>query len=147
MKNLLVAVDLTSTDAPLLDHACRLGKALDAKVWLLHVAAPDPDFVGYGVGPQHIRDVVAESFRQEHHQLHDYVESLNRQGYAADGLLIQGPTAEMIRQEVAKLRIDLLILGSHRHGLLYELFVGHTATRVLKDIAIPVMIIPLADES
>ena len=45
----------------------------------------------------------------------------------AEGLLIQGPTVEMIEGEVNKLNIDLLVLGSHKHGFLYETFVGNTA--------------------
>ena len=145
MKNLLVAVDLSSTDARLIDAARSLARAFQSHVHLLHVAPPDPDFVGYGVGPQHIRDVLADVFRQEHRQLRTYAEELKRQGIAASALMFQGPTAEMIRTEVEKLNTDLLILGSHRHGLLYELFIGHTSSRVLKDISIPVMIIPLDD--
>ena len=145
MKNLLVAVDLSSTDARLIDTARNIARAFQSHVHVLHVAQPDPDFVGYGVGPQHIRDVLADELRHEHRQLRAYAEDFQREGIPASALMIQGPTAEMIRTEVEKLQTDLLILGSHRHGLLYELFIGHTSSRVLKDISIPVMIIPLDD--
>ncbi len=145
MKNLLVAVDLSSTDARLIDVARNLARAFQSHVHLLHVAPPDPDFVGYEVGPQHIRDVLAEELRQEHRLLRTYADELQQEGITASALMIQGPTADMIRTEVEKLKSDLLLLGSHRHGLMYELFIGHTSSRVLKDISIPVMIIPLDD--
>ncbi len=63
-----------------------------------------------------------------------------------EGLLIQGPTIEMIEGEVKKLDIDLLIMGSHKHGFLYETFVGNTAFQIIREVTIPVMIIPLPNE-
>ncbi|MBP8086568.1 MAG: universal stress protein, partial [Saprospiraceae bacterium] len=41
----------------------------------------------------------------------------------------------------------LLILGSHKHGFLYETFVGNTAVRIIKEISIPVMIVPLPSDN
>jgi nucleotide-binding universal stress UspA family protein len=52
----------------------------------------------------------------------------------------------MLRTEVRKLNIDLLVLGSHKHTFLYEMFVGHTAVKVIRDIEIPVLIVPLPEE-
>lgn len=147
MKNLLVAVDLQDTDQVLLEYTADIALKFQSRLWLLHVAAPDPEFVGYEVGPIHIRDFLADEHRQDHRLIQSYADALLARGVAAEGLLIQGPTAEMIRAEVEKLSIDLLILGSHRHTFLYEVFVGNTAARVMKGISIPVLIIPLPDES
>nr|WP_255702598.1 universal stress protein [Fulvivirga ulvae] len=58
---------------------------------------------------------------------------------------MQGPTVEMLKEEVGKLQIDLLIIGSHKHGLLYEMFVGSTTIDMVKKHSIPMMIIPLPD--
>lgn len=143
MKNILVAVDLRDTDQLLLSQAVGIAEKFESKIWILHVAAPDPDFVGYGVGPTYIRDTRASELRQEHRQLQSYAGWINDQAIDADGLLIQGPTVEMIKNEAIKLNIDLLILGSHKHGFLYEMFVGHTSLQVIRDIRIPVLIVPL----
>ena len=145
MKNILIAVDIRDTDQLLLEQAAALATRFSSKVWVIHIAAPDPDFVGYSMGPTYIRDTRADQLRKEHRQLQSYAGWLNDQTIDADGLLIQGPTIEMIRDEVTKLEIDLLILGSRRHSFLYEAFVGHTAVKVIKDIRIPVLIVPLPD--
>lgn len=143
MKSILVAVDLRDTDQLLIEQALALAESFESKVWIVHVAAPDPDFVGYGVGPTYIRDTRADQLRKEHRQLQSYAGWLNDQAVDADGLLIQGPTIEMLRDEVKKLKIDLLILGSHKHSFLYEMFVGNTAVQLIKGIEIPVLIVPL----
>jgi nucleotide-binding universal stress UspA family protein len=145
MKNILVALDMKPTDASLLEHASSLAEKCGSKVWLVHVASPDPDFVGFEMGPKYIRDFVAEELRTEHRQLHAYVVELESKSIDTEGLLIQGPTIDMIEEEIKKLNIDLLIIGSHKHGFLYETFVGDTAVRIVREISIPVMIVPLPD--
>jgi nucleotide-binding universal stress UspA family protein len=52
----------------------------------------------------------------------------------------------MIAEEVDKLKIDLLILGNHKRGMLYEAFIGHTAEKILREIEIPVLIVPLKEK-
>ena len=145
MKNLLVALDMKPSDSLLLAQASYLAEKCGSKIWMVHVASPDPDFVGFEMGPKYIRDFVADELRVEHRQLQTYADELQHKGLEAEGLLIQGPTIEMIEAEVKKLNIDLLILGSHKHGFLYETFIGNTAMRIIKELSIPVMIVPLPE--
>ncbi|UII31211.1 universal stress protein [Fulvivirga ulvae] len=73
MKNFLLAVDIKSTDQVLMDYALVLAEKFHSKVWIVHIAAPDPDFVGYGVGPTYIRKSRADELRKEHKELHSYL--------------------------------------------------------------------------
>lgn len=145
MKNLLLAVDIKPTDQVLMDYAIMLAEKFQSKVWIVHIAAPDPDFVGYGVGPTYIRKSRAKELRKEHKELHSYLDRFEIKSITADALLIQGPTVEMLEEEINKLQIDLLIMGSHKHGMLYEMFVGSTTIDMVKKHHIPMMIIPLPD--
>jgi nucleotide-binding universal stress UspA family protein len=146
LKTLLVAVDLKSTDAVLLQHTLALAEKFHSKVWIVHIAAPNPDFVGYDVGPTYIRQMRADELRKEHQQLQALTNQFHEISIEAEALLIQGPTVEMLKEEVYKLKIDLLILGSHKHGFIYETWIGNTSMKVIKKIPIPALIIPLADE-
>ena len=147
MKNILVALDMKPADSLLLAQASFLAEKCGSKIWMVHVASPNPDFVGFEMGPKYIRDFVADELREDHRQLKTYADEFHKRSLDAEGLLIQGPTIEMIEAEVKKLNIDLLILGSHKHGFLYETLIGNTAMRIIKDIPIPVMIVPLPEES
>jgi nucleotide-binding universal stress UspA family protein len=146
LKNILLAVDLKSSDQHLVDYAATLAEKFNSKIWIVHVAAPDPDFVGYDVGPTYIRDVRAEELRTEHRKLQQLAENFEASSIESESLLIQGPTVDILKEEITKLHIDLLIMGARHHGVLYEVFVGHTSVKIIKDIPIPVLIVPLPYE-
>ena len=50
MDNILVTVDFDENTNLLVNKAFELGQKFGAKVWLLHIAAPEPDFIGYKIG-------------------------------------------------------------------------------------------------
>ena len=51
-----------------------------AHVWLVHVAPPDPDFVGYGTGPEGVRSQVAVEHHERHLKVQDLAERLRSKG-------------------------------------------------------------------
>jgi len=143
MKNILVTIDFENEAHLLVDKAFDLAKKFGSKVWLIHIAAPDPDFVGYQVGPQNERDFRAGELRDERKIIENYVQQLKEKGIDAEGLLIQGATVETILKETEKLNIDLVIIGRHKHSLLYKTFVGNTDSALINKSKVPVLIIPL----
>ena len=145
MKNILVSIDFNNHERSLIDKAIEIAKAFDSKIWLLHVAAPEPEFIGFGVGPQYIRDSRADELRTEHRLLSDYTDLIRLENQECEGLLINGATIEMILEEAQKLAIDLIIIGHHDHNFLYKAFFGSVATGVIKKSNIPVLIVPLED--
>ena len=143
MKNILVTINFEKNEKLLIDKAFQLAESFNSKLWLIHIAAPDPDFVGYEVGPQYIRDFRAAELRKEHKLLQKYSTDLKAKGVDSESLLIQGATIEMIIAESKKLNIDLIITGHHEHGFFYNAFVGSVSAKVIKESKIPVLIIPL----
>ena len=145
MKNILVSIDFNNHEKSLIDKAIEMAKAFDSKIWLLHVAAPEPEFIGFGVGPQYIRDSRADELRKEHRLLSDYTDLIRLENQECEGLLINGATIEMILEEAHKLAIDLIIIGHHDHNFLYKAFFGSVASGVIKKSNIPVLVVPLED--
>lgn len=143
MKNILVAIDFDKKEQLIIDKAFQLAEQFDSKIWLIHIAAPDPDFVGYDVGPQYIRDSRASELRKEHRLLQEYANSLEEKGADAEGLLVQGATIEMIMEEAQKLHIDLIVTGHHERSFLYKAFVGSVSRQIIEKSKIPVLLIPL----
>lgn len=143
MKNILVAIDFKGNEQQLIDQAAKLAEKFEAKVWLIHIAAPDPDFVGYSVGPQYIRDHRATKLREEHRMLQDYSDELKTKGIDSDGLMVQGATIEMILKEAKNLKIDLIISGYADHGFFYKALYGSVSNSLIKASNIPVLIVPV----
>ena len=140
---ILALIDFSEATNAVVAAATKLAVAVDAEVLLLHVVEPDPDFVGYEVGPQYIRDSRAAELRKEHRQLQEYANKLNKNGANTEALLVQGATIEMVIEEAKKLNIDLIITGHHEHNYLYQAFVGSVSAEIIKRSKIPVLLVPI----
>ncbi len=143
MKNILVTIDFDSYEQLLIDKAFQLAEKFNSKIWLMHIAAPNPDFVGYEAGPQSVRERRASKLKKEHRLLEEYANELKEKGVKSEGLLIQGATIEMIMEKSKKLNIDLIIAGHQEHGFLYKAFFGSVSRKIVKKSKIPVLIVPL----
>lgn len=143
MQNILVSIDFNDNEQFLLEKAAQFGQAFSAKLWLVHIGAPDPDFVGHEVGPQYIRDAKAEDLRKEHRLLQNYAERFVSSGLQAEGLLVQGATVDTLLEQAQKLKIDMIIIGQHEHGFFYKIFQESVSAKVAKKSHIPVLLVPL----
>lgn len=146
MTTILVPVDFSSLEPAVTACAANLANRLRAKLVLLHVEAPEPDFVGYQAGPQSVRDSVARSIHGDAQTLHALRDRLRAQGREVDCLLIQGPTVEKIVEEAVRLKADYIVIGSHGHGNLFELVVGSVSDGVIRRAPCPVVVVPRARE-
>lgn len=139
---LLAGVDLSESTEKVVKKVEEIAKALSARVWILHVAEPEPDFVGFETDPKCIRDSRSEMFHREHQQIQDIADRLRKAGLDTTALLVQGATVETILKEASKLDADMIVLGSHGQGAMYQLIVGSVSEGVLHQSACPVLIVP-----
>lgn len=142
MKHILIPYDFSAVGEQLLNVATELAKPLGAKLWVVHVAAPDPDFVGFKVGPQYVRDHMADLLRQEHQDLQDITKRISEKGIDAEALLVQGPTVDTLLEVAERVQADLFVVGSHGRSALFRAFVGSVSEQLLKDSKIPVLVVP-----
>lgn len=141
MKNILVPVDLSNVTESVLDFASHLATAFGAQIWLLYVAQPHPDFVGISV-----KD--ADTWRSidvngAHQAFKDIAVTLADAGKAVVPILLQGPVVETIHEIAKAISADMIVLGSHGHGALYDLLVGSTSEGVIRHSRIPVSVVPV----
>jgi nucleotide-binding universal stress UspA family protein len=144
MKNILVAIDTNENAQELVKMAATIAEKFLSKIWVLHIAEPEPDFVGDSVGPQYIRDIKAQELRKEHRIVQQFADELKGKGIEAQPLLIAGATVQTILEEMEKYGITLLIIGHHQHSVFYKIFTGATDTALINKSQIPVLIIPMA---
>ncbi len=155
--NILVALDFSEASQKIVHETKKLGLALSAKVWLLHVSAPKPGFeaytggfVDYGAGfvdyygpdPKTLRKQIAQNIHKEHKGLQKEADQLRGDGINTTALLIQGEAVEVILREADKLAVDIIIVGSHGYGAVYTLLAGSVSKGVLKNASCPVLVIP-----
>lgn len=139
---LLAALDLAETTPAVLREARAWATRLHASLWLVHVAEPDPDFIGYEPGPDTVRDAVASKFHREHRQIEAAAQELRDAGLNATALLLQGPTADTILREADRLGADAIFMGTRGYGAIHDLLLGSVSRQVIHQATRPVLLVP-----
>lgn len=144
---ILAAIDLSPASDKVLMAAKEYAGIASAEIWLLHVADPDPSFVGYEAGPQTVRDQMAHKFREEHDRLQLQAENMRAAAIKTTALLVQGPFSDTILNEARTLGVDMILIGSHGHGKLYQMLVGSVSEAVIRGATCPVLVIPTRESA
>jgi nucleotide-binding universal stress UspA family protein len=142
MANILACIDFDEVAGDVLAAAKRQARAYDAGVVILHVAAPDPEFVGFSAGPQVVRDAEARELRDEHRKLQAMQRDFDEAGLTCKALMVQGSTVEKIIEVAGEEQACLIVMGTHRHSLLRDLLFGSDSRGVLDDAPCPLLLIP-----
>lgn len=144
--SILVAVDLSPASENVVEAAGRIAKLTGTAVYILHAAEPEPDFVGYDAGPEVVRTQVAQELRKEHRDVQALAEKLRSDGVDATALLVRGPTVETTLKEAASLEAELIVVGTHGHGAVYDVLVGSYSAGIIRRSKLPVLVVPIRDD-
>jgi nucleotide-binding universal stress UspA family protein len=140
--NVLAGVDFSGVTEAVMQALRQMAAAMPVQVRLVHVAPPDPAFVGFEPGPRAVRSQVAAEHRERHQNLQRLADELRNGGVETTALLVQGPTVETLLTEAERLPAALIVLGSHGHGAVYDLLVGSVSEGVVRRSKVPVLLVP-----
>ncbi len=143
MNRILVPIDFSNAAELVIKQAIRFAKFTEGKVMLIHVASPEPDFIGDDVGPQVLRDQKAKRLRDQHQQIQEFAKEFEKENIQVTPLLIQGVTVDEIINEQKKFKSGITIMGSHGHTAMYNLLMGSVVEGVIRKSNVPVMVIPI----
>jgi nucleotide-binding universal stress UspA family protein len=162
MKRILVPVDFSPATEGTLAHAREMARALGAELHLLHVreVAAVPVFpaatIGYpGIGMPEMGmagglSVGAPSYLsadlpndKERSPLEKIQAELARTGMSAIAHEREGSVVDEILKTAQEISADLIVMGSHGHGPVYNLLVGSVTEGVLKAGLRPVLLVPV----
>ena len=158
MKKILVAVDFSKNTGKVVEQATTLAKGLKAKTWIIHVTSdqlqtaiyegtpfydPAAAFISAPIGDVEMaRDLCAEEYKREHRTLLHLSQNLREAGVDAQAMLLKGDAAELILEQAENLDIDVIVMGSHGHGLLRKMLLGSVTETVLHKAFCSVLIVP-----
>ncbi|MDF7806529.1 universal stress protein [Pontiellaceae bacterium B12219] len=157
MNNLLVAVDFSKSTDAVLTEAVKLATALKAKIWIMHVTADEMQAMAFettqftGYAPETItmpgdiqltRDISAEEIKREHRELLGISSRLREKGLDTQALLLKGIPADLIVEKAKELNADMIILGSHGHGLFHKALLGSVSESILRRAHCNVLVVP-----
>jgi nucleotide-binding universal stress UspA family protein len=144
MKTILVPVDFSDVTPLVVDAARRIALAFGSRVVLLHVAGFLDDRVNIGYLFMPVCELPPQDLKEEQTVLSKLKDRLAAGGtFQVDMELLQdGDPLGCILAKSASLHADLIIMGSHGHGALYNLLAGSVTAGVLKSSPCPVLVVP-----
>ena len=156
IRSMLYASDLGPYAPFVLQHALALARAFKADLYVIHAVEPMSPFAesvlqSY-LDPSALDDLHHEGVPTvmasiEQKVLDSFIDELEE---PQDLALIsavrvrQGDPAQVILDQVQRLGVELLIIGSHGEGCSADIPLGRTAARVLQLSTVPVYLVPLA---
>lgn len=155
IRSMLYATDLGLYAPYVMQHALALARTFKADLYVIHAVEPIGLFAesvlqsyldeaalsewqtqGLSTVMATIEQRVLDSFREE---LGEGEQDLK---LIRSVRVIQGDPCEVILDQLRKLSVDLLIVGSHSHATGTTAPLGRTAARVLQLATVPVYLVP-----
>ncbi|WP_114327370.1 universal stress protein [Candidatus Colwellia aromaticivorans] len=158
INTILYATDLGKHTRPAFRMAVTLAKQNNAKIHFLFVIEPLNANTTSMVNSYLSEGTVEELYQRSIDDLHEKVneridkfclEELNGEEFpggkpVAD--IVEGSPAATIVKVAEDKNVDLIVMGSHAHSALNNLFIGSVADKVVNRSTTPVLLVPLKSD-
>ena len=136
-KNILIPLDNSPTDEAILKHIRGLARLTSAQMILVHVAD------GFGARLQEQLNLAdSQEIQKDQKYLNDLSEQLNKEGFKAKAVLLQGKEpADAILELASKEGCDLIAMATHGHGFVKDVLLGSVADSLRHSTDIPILMI------
>ena len=143
MTTIVTLIDYTDVTPKLIEQTERYAKALGSQVILVHVVSKDPmalvtDPVSQIPSEERRRELIAADFKH----LSSLADLLTAVGINVQVRQLVDADIGKALAESEHWNAELIIVGSHHHGALYNWFVGSVTSDVIKTANCPVLVVP-----
>lgn len=136
-STILVPVDESGPSARAVEHAAALAVALEARVVLMTVYSPVPEYLGR----PNFETVAARRKAKAHDRLRPLQERLEERGAMFAAIAVAGSPVESILDVAKAEQADLIVMGSRGKTDLKGLILGSTAHSLLHAAPCPVLLV------
>lgn len=142
-QRILVPVDLSEFNRKVISIAIAQAKLVpDSEIYLIHVVTLDIGVIVSETGFTYLPELEENTLKEETRAVEELKEMIEKEGIVCKLIVKQGIPSEVIIQEATDLNIDLIVIGSLGHNMLYNVFIGSVATEVIKRSPVPLLVVP-----
>ncbi|MBI4579268.1 MAG: universal stress protein [Planctomycetes bacterium] len=142
MKTMLVPIDFSDVTPIVIRIAADWAVQAGYRVHLLHVLPEEADLVGYETGMQLLPRVTVVPTPQDSRLMDSCRGELEGRGLEVTTRIVVGSPVIEIVDEAQAVGADLIVMGSHRHGMIHHLLLGSVSEGVLRRVTCPVLLVP-----
>ncbi len=149
MKTIIVAVDFSNATPGVLEMAVGMAKAFNAELRLFHAVEPEPSYTAYGFTPEEFPAMHVyqeEAKRRAVVKLGELVTQVKADLPAVSSQVVDGSPLHALLEYAKESSADLVVLGTHGHGVIASLLLGSVAEGMVRKSAVPTLIVPAAPE-
>jgi nucleotide-binding universal stress UspA family protein len=146
MKKILAAIDFSNASEGVLYSAAEMARAFGAELHLLHVIEPEPTYTAYGFTPEEfpaIHSFHGETRVRAQKTLANAAAKVTTPDFAPITHLGDGSPMHVLEEKVEELGADLVVLGSHGHGVVASLLLGSVAEGMVRKAKVATLVIPV----
>ncbi|MEO6992753.1 MAG: universal stress protein [Lacunisphaera sp.] len=141
MKTILVPIDLSAATPSVCKAACDLARQLHSSLLLIHVVQYPVMLADvYGMEGPFIQDALNAATEVGEQRLAAMARACVKRGIKTRTVQEVGSPVDEILSRARG--VSLIVIGSHGHGAVYDLFVGSTTQGVLRKAKCPVLVVP-----
>lgn len=147
MKKILAAVDFSNATSGVVATAAEMAKAFGAELHLLHVIEPEPTYTAYGFTPDEFPAI--QTFHQDtrvraQKNLDETAAKVTTAELKPITHLGDGSPLHVLSEAVENIGADLVVVGSHGHGVVASLLLGSVAEGMVRKSIVPTLVVPVA---
>jgi nucleotide-binding universal stress UspA family protein len=140
MKRFLVPIDLSDVTHTVIQTAVNAADRNHARVFLLHVVSPDSDLKD--IGRTLLCNMNGGDRFDWFRKMRRIAQNLEKHGADVITLVASGSPGQVILDTAKAEEIDLIVIGTHGHGKLYDMTVGSVTEDVIRKSKCPVLVVP-----
>mgnify|MGYP001813081396 CR=1 FL=1 len=145
MKTIVAAVDFSDASKPVLETAASIAAAFGATLKLVHIVEPEPTYSAYGFTPEEFPAI--HTFQKEARSRAEQALEKQKEGVPGDVAavethLLEGNPLHALLDFGKDQNADLVVLGSHGHGVVASVLLGSVAEGMVRKAEIPALIVP-----
>lgn len=156
IKKILIALDYARSAQEVAEMGYSVAKAMNAETILLHVMAD----IAYYSTPGYMPIIGFSNFNHS-----DFLEMIDVEGLKKAGMhfmermkhhlgddtittvIEEGEVADVVIKTGIHMNADIIVIGSRSRNWLEKVFIGSTAVKVLDHSTVPLLIIPVKEDS
>jgi len=140
-RRILCAVDFSPSSMKALEFAFSLAQEADARLTLVHVVEPLPEFVPSTVRGLEPSEYEHAALRKARGDLHEWVPGGVRVHAAIKEIVVPGKSHQGILSTAQKEQSEVIVIGVRGRGPVDRLFFGSTANQIVRRSTCPVFTI------
>lgn len=149
MKTILVAVDFSNATPGVLEMAVGMAKSFNAGLRLFHAVEPEPSYTAYGFTPEEFPAMHVfqeEAKRRAVTKIDELVVQVKSEIPDVSAQVVEGSPLHALLDQIKESKADLVVLGTHGHGVIASLLLGSVAEGIVRKATIPTLIVPAGPE-